>query len=128
MRRRNEALILNLKSDFKNFHLKAPPEKNPTQKPYGIADKIRSWSEKSRFSRTNSNLPSVYGLTKAKGGTCRRRVLYKVCPQQGDLRLLGPLSGRGTDGGARTRDRKVPADLRADSQATVPPTPLHVDV
>ncbi|GFN76458.1 Arginase [Plakobranchus ocellatus] len=43
-------------------------------------------------------------------------------PQQGDLRLLGPPSGRGADGGARTRDRRVPADLRADSQATVPPT------
>ncbi|GFO21574.1 hypothetical protein PoB_004807900 [Plakobranchus ocellatus] len=45
------------------------------------------------------------------------------CPQQGDLRLLGPPSGRGADGGARTRDRRIPADLRADSQATVPPTP-----
>ncbi|GFO26866.1 hypothetical protein PoB_005337100 [Plakobranchus ocellatus] len=32
-------------------------------------------------------------------------------------------SGRGSDGGARTRDRRIPADLRADSQATVPPTP-----
>ncbi|GFO26642.1 hypothetical protein PoB_005314700 [Plakobranchus ocellatus] len=44
-------------------------------------------------------------------------------PQQGDLRLLGPPSGRGADGGARTHDRRVLADLRADSQATVPPTP-----
>ncbi|GFN89461.1 hypothetical protein PoB_001596700 [Plakobranchus ocellatus] len=34
--------------------------------------------------------------------------------------------GRGADGGARTRDRRVPADLRADSQATVPPTPRRV--
>ncbi|GFO03086.1 hypothetical protein PoB_002959100 [Plakobranchus ocellatus] len=50
--------------------------------------------------------------------------LYIASPQQGDLRLLGPSSGRGADGGARTRDRRVPADLRADSQATVPPTPL----
>ncbi|GFN76698.1 hypothetical protein PoB_000320400 [Plakobranchus ocellatus] len=32
-------------------------------------------------------------------------------------------TGRGADGGARTRDRRVPADLRADSQATLPPTP-----
>ncbi|GFN80477.1 hypothetical protein PoB_000698300 [Plakobranchus ocellatus] len=32
---------------------------------------------------------------------------------------------RGADGGARAHDRRVPADLRADSQATVPPTPLR---
>ncbi|GFO04824.1 hypothetical protein PoB_003132900 [Plakobranchus ocellatus] len=44
-------------------------------------------------------------------------------PQQGDLRLSGPPSGQGAGGGARTRDRKVPSDLRADSLATVPPTP-----
>ncbi|GFO34464.1 hypothetical protein PoB_006096900 [Plakobranchus ocellatus] len=44
-------------------------------------------------------------------------------PQQGDLRLSGPPSGQGAGGGARTRDRRVPADLRADSLATVPPTP-----
>ncbi|GFN91478.1 hypothetical protein PoB_001798400 [Plakobranchus ocellatus] len=41
-------------------------------------------------------------------------------PQQGDLKLLGPPSDRGADGGARTRDRRVPADLRVGSQATVP--------
>ncbi|GFN73577.1 hypothetical protein PoB_000008300 [Plakobranchus ocellatus] len=29
----------------------------------------------------------------------------------------------GADGGARTRDRRVAADLRADSRATVPPMP-----
>ncbi|GFO13904.1 hypothetical protein PoB_004040900 [Plakobranchus ocellatus] len=44
-------------------------------------------------------------------------------PQQGDLRLSGPPSGQGAGSGARTRDRMVPADLRADSQATVLPTP-----
>ncbi|GFN74088.1 growth hormone secretagogue receptor type 1 [Plakobranchus ocellatus] len=44
-------------------------------------------------------------------------------PQQGNLRLSGPPSGQGAGGGARTRDRMVPADLRADSLATVPPTP-----
>ncbi|GFO15554.1 hypothetical protein PoB_004205900 [Plakobranchus ocellatus] len=40
-------------------------------------------------------------------------------PQQGDLRLSGPPSGQDAGGGARTRDRRVPADLRADSLATV---------
>ncbi|GFN96143.1 LOW QUALITY PROTEIN: hypothetical protein PoB_002264900 [Plakobranchus ocellatus] len=40
-------------------------------------------------------------------------------PQQGDLRLSGPPSGQGADDGARTPDRRFPADLRADSLATV---------
>ncbi|GFN95733.1 hypothetical protein PoB_002223900 [Plakobranchus ocellatus] len=48
---------------------------------------------------------------------------WATCPQQGDLRLSGPPSGHGAGSGARTRDRRVPADLRADSQATVLPTP-----
>ncbi|GFO01116.1 hypothetical protein PoB_002762100 [Plakobranchus ocellatus] len=49
-----------------------------------------------------------------------RRVL--ASPQQGDLRLSGPPSGQGAGGGARTSNRNVSADLRADSLATVPPT------
>ncbi|GFN91011.1 sushi, von Willebrand factor type a, egf and pentraxin domain-containing protein 1 [Plakobranchus ocellatus] len=44
-------------------------------------------------------------------------------PQQSDLRLLGAPSGQGAGSGVRTRDRMVPADLRADSLPTVPPTP-----
>ncbi|GFO27061.1 hypothetical protein PoB_005356600 [Plakobranchus ocellatus] len=36
----------------------------------------------------------------------------------------GPPSGQGAGVGARTRDRRVPADLTADLLATVPPTPL----
>ncbi|GFO18053.1 hypothetical protein PoB_004455800 [Plakobranchus ocellatus] len=43
--------------------------------------------------------------------------LTETSPQQGDLRLSGPPPGQGTGGGARTRDRRVPADLRADSLA-----------
>ncbi|GFO01285.1 hypothetical protein PoB_002779000 [Plakobranchus ocellatus] len=34
-------------------------------------------------------------------------------PLQDDLRLSGPPSGQGRSGGVRTRDRRVPADLRA---------------
>ncbi|GFO21646.1 hypothetical protein PoB_004815100 [Plakobranchus ocellatus] len=49
-------------------------------------------------------------------------------PQQGDLRLSGPPSGQGAGGGARTCDRRVPADLRAESQATVPPKPQIISV
>ncbi|GFN89542.1 hypothetical protein PoB_001604800 [Plakobranchus ocellatus] len=41
-------------------------------------------------------------------------------PQQGDLRLSGHPLGRGAGSGARTRGRRVLADLRADSLATVP--------
>ncbi|GFN74548.1 hypothetical protein PoB_000105400 [Plakobranchus ocellatus] len=47
-------------------------------------------------------------------------------PQQGGLRLSDPPSRLGAGGKARTRDRTVPADLRADSLATVPPTPQNV--
>ncbi|GFO50555.1 hypothetical protein PoB_007706000 [Plakobranchus ocellatus] len=49
--------------------------------------------------------------------------LYITSPQQGDLGLPGPPSSQGAGGGARTRDRMVPADLRADLPTTVPPTP-----
>ncbi|GFN91742.1 hypothetical protein PoB_001824800 [Plakobranchus ocellatus] len=41
-----------------------------------------------------------------------------------DIRLLGPSSGQGAGGGARIRDRRIPADLRVDSLTTEPPTPL----
>ncbi|GFO24636.1 hypothetical protein PoB_005114100 [Plakobranchus ocellatus] len=46
-------------------------------------------------------------------------------PHRGDLRLSGLPSGQGADGGARVRDRSVPAYLRADSISTVPPTPFN---
>ncbi|GFN84447.1 hypothetical protein PoB_001095300 [Plakobranchus ocellatus] len=46
--------------------------------------------------------------------------MYVASPQQGDLRLSRPQSGQGTGGGARTRDRKVPANLRANSLGTAP--------
>ncbi|GFO01933.1 hypothetical protein PoB_002843800 [Plakobranchus ocellatus] len=50
-------------------------------------------------------------------------LVFMASPQQGDLKLLGHLSGQSAGGGARTRDRSIPEDLRADSLATVPPTP-----
>ncbi|GFN85691.1 hypothetical protein PoB_001219700 [Plakobranchus ocellatus] len=62
-------------------------------------------------------------IRESEGKTHSKAITLRQSLQQGDLRLLGPPSGRGTDGGARTRDRRVPADLRADSKATVPPTP-----
>ncbi|GFO43302.1 hypothetical protein PoB_006980700 [Plakobranchus ocellatus] len=50
-----------------------------------------------------------------------RRFLCIASPEQDDLRLSGPPQGQGTGGGARTRDRRVPADLRTDSLTSVPP-------
>ncbi|GFO39599.1 hypothetical protein PoB_006610400 [Plakobranchus ocellatus] len=52
--------------------------------------------------------------------------LYIACPQQGDLRLLGPPSGQGAGSGARTRDRRVPANITADLLDTVPPKPHYL--
>ncbi|GFO10347.1 hypothetical protein PoB_003685200 [Plakobranchus ocellatus] len=48
--------------------------------------------------------------------------LYMASPKQGDLRLSGLPSGQSASGGARTRDRRVRADLKADPLATVPST------
>ncbi|GFN98975.1 hypothetical protein PoB_002548100 [Plakobranchus ocellatus] len=42
-----------------------------------------------------------------------------IIPQQGDFRLLDPPSGQDACGAARTRDRRVLADLGADSLSTV---------
>ncbi|GFO13170.1 hypothetical protein PoB_003967500 [Plakobranchus ocellatus] len=50
-------------------------------------------------------------------------VVMDIPPEQGDLRLSGPPSGQDDDDGARTRNRRVPADLRADSLTTEPLTP-----
>ncbi|GFN98055.1 hypothetical protein PoB_002456100 [Plakobranchus ocellatus] len=44
-------------------------------------------------------------------------------PQQGDLSFLGPPSDQGAGGGVRTRDRRVPSNIRADSLTTEPPRP-----
>ncbi|GFO23498.1 hypothetical protein PoB_005000300 [Plakobranchus ocellatus] len=53
--------------------------------------------------------------------------MYTACQQNGDLRLSGLLPGQGVSGRARTRNRRVPADLRVDSLSTVPPTPPTVE-
>ncbi|GFO35875.1 protocadherin fat 4-like [Plakobranchus ocellatus] len=50
-----------------------------------------------------------------KKGSKRFGFLYIASPQQGDLRLSGCPSGQVAGGLARTRDRRVPVDLRADS-------------
>ncbi|GFO16717.1 hypothetical protein PoB_004322200 [Plakobranchus ocellatus] len=70
--------------------------------------------------RSSREIRKMYGI---EGFT---RFVCIASPQQGDLRLSDPPSGQGAGGGARTRDRRVPVDLRADSLATVPPTPLGV--
>ncbi|GFO04631.1 hypothetical protein PoB_003113600 [Plakobranchus ocellatus] len=52
--------------------------------------------------------------------------VVQVCRQHGDPKLSGPSSGQEASGGARTCNRRVPADLWADSLSTVPPTPLNI--
>ncbi|GFN76465.1 kinesin-like protein [Plakobranchus ocellatus] len=47
--------------------------------------------------------------------------IYIACPQHGDLRLSGPPSGQRASGGAQAHNRRIPADLRADSLSTLPP-------
>ncbi|GFO45975.1 hypothetical protein PoB_007248000 [Plakobranchus ocellatus] len=44
--------------------------------------------------------------------------------QKGDRRLSSLTSGQGAGVGTRTSDKRVPADLKADSLATVPLTPI----
>ncbi|GFN91646.1 hypothetical protein PoB_001815200 [Plakobranchus ocellatus] len=80
------------------------------------------------------SLPCKKAIVRVRLQSCRARTLLPgwsfifavhgtLFPQQGDVRLSGHPSGQVTGSGARTRDRRVPADLRADSQATVLPTP-----
>ncbi|GFO01885.1 hypothetical protein PoB_002839000, partial [Plakobranchus ocellatus] len=66
---------------------------------------------------------NVLGAAHPRLAFGKHMLVYIASPQQGDLRLLGPPSGQGTGSRARTRDRRVPADLRADSLTTGPPTP-----
>ncbi|GFN88168.1 hypothetical protein PoB_001467400 [Plakobranchus ocellatus] len=49
--------------------------------------------------------------------------IFREGPQQGDLWLSDLPPGQGAGDGARTHDRRIPADIRADLLATVPPTP-----
>ncbi|GFN75126.1 hypothetical protein PoB_000163200 [Plakobranchus ocellatus] len=77
-------------------------------------------SKKARDARCSSYkggaMPHILEFSAKKGW-----FLQVASPQQSDLRLSGPPSNQGTGGGAQTRDRRVPIDLRADSLATVPP-------
>ncbi|GFO43617.1 hypothetical protein PoB_007012200 [Plakobranchus ocellatus] len=74
--------------------------------------------------KSSSSGNSTISSNSSSNHTSRNNSTCSFYPQQGDLRLSGPPSGQGASSGARTRDRWVPADLRADSQATVLPTPL----
>ncbi|GFN91085.1 hypothetical protein PoB_001759100 [Plakobranchus ocellatus] len=51
--------------------------------------------------------------------------IAKASPQQDDFRLSGPPSGQRQSAGsrARTRERRIPVEFRAESLSTVPPTP-----
>ncbi|GFO50331.1 hypothetical protein PoB_007683600 [Plakobranchus ocellatus] len=60
------------------------------------------------------------------GAIERHPLALKLLHQLHLDRLSGPPPDQGADGGARTRDKRVPADIWADSRSTVPPTPLPV--
>ncbi|GFO23242.1 hypothetical protein PoB_004974700 [Plakobranchus ocellatus] len=45
----------------------------------------------------------------------KRSGAVHASPQQDDLRLSYPPPGQGIGNGARTRDRRIPEDIRADS-------------
>ncbi|GFN99276.1 hypothetical protein PoB_002578200 [Plakobranchus ocellatus] len=49
-------------------------------------------------------------------------LLFVDSLHKGDLRLSSALTDQGAGEGDRTHDRRVPADLRADSLSTVPST------
>ncbi|GFO21671.1 macrophage mannose receptor 1 [Plakobranchus ocellatus] len=57
------------------------------------------------------------------GGTGLTSPWRGASPQQSDLRLQGHPSGQGAGGGAQTRDRRDPADRKAELLSTVPLTP-----
>ncbi|GFN76908.1 hypothetical protein PoB_000341400 [Plakobranchus ocellatus] len=67
--------------------------------------------------------------TKATGGRTYKLVdVNLVITRRSDPQHYPrPPSGQGASGGARARDKRVPADLKADSLATEPPTHHLVD-
>ncbi|GFO45516.1 hypothetical protein PoB_007202100 [Plakobranchus ocellatus] len=77
---------------------------------------IKTKASKPQPSQLSAN--KLYKINERKTTTAKS-------PQQGDLRLSDPPSGQIADDRARTRDRRVPADLRADSLSTMPPTPPY---
>ncbi|GFO22190.1 hypothetical protein PoB_004869500 [Plakobranchus ocellatus] len=58
-------------------------------------------------------------LTRRTTRLRRRRMIQYV----NNKVISGIQTLQGAGGGARTRDRRIPADIRADSLATVPSTP-----
>ncbi|GFO38040.1 hypothetical protein PoB_006454500 [Plakobranchus ocellatus] len=73
--------------------------------------------------QTASKFLGEYVALRRRNGCVYSIQSINTSPQQGDLRLLGPQSGQGAGSEARTRDRRIPADLREHSLTTVPPTP-----
>ncbi|GFO37073.1 hypothetical protein PoB_006357800 [Plakobranchus ocellatus] len=71
---------------------------------------------------------SSFGYTRMASGCFRSPsstalLDIETSPQQGDLSFSDPPSGHGTSGGARTPNKRDPADLRDRLLSTVPPRP-----
>ncbi|GFO22231.1 endothelin-converting enzyme 1 [Plakobranchus ocellatus] len=84
---------------------------------FNSAIDVENFEERGRHRVTEK----LWEISRARGHG--RIFLCTASPQQADLRLLGSPSGQGACSGARSHDRGVPADLRANSLTTVPPTP-----
>ncbi|GFO23950.1 hypothetical protein PoB_005045500 [Plakobranchus ocellatus] len=82
----------------------------------GLMHSAYTFASQTRLNPTFRNLASRIN---AKTG-----LLCIASPHQSDLGFSGQPSSQGADGGARTRDRRVTADLKADSLPTVLPRPL----
>ncbi|GFN86762.1 hypothetical protein PoB_001326800 [Plakobranchus ocellatus] len=82
---------------------------------------VRSRAHRSSV-RPGRRVVGLKPATEGSDGSWRGGGWYIASPQQGDLKLSGPPSGQGAGDVARTCDRRVLVDLRADSPATEPPT------
>ncbi|GFN92769.1 hypothetical protein PoB_001927500 [Plakobranchus ocellatus] len=76
------------------------------------------------LSSVGADVKSLIDSTLRKADQVTATVPGQVAPaSRGPGRLSGPASAQGAGDGARNRDRRVPADLRANSLATRPLTP-----
>ncbi|GFO22704.1 chitinase [Plakobranchus ocellatus] len=77
-------------------------------------------------SRCSNNSSSRYDTATTAAADIAATAAADMTQQQQQQHQSTTPSGQGTGGRARARDRRVPADLRANSLASVPPTPHNL--